>query len=57
MVQVTVPVGAAKLKEPVIKAVNVMGCPTVGLLGEVLTNIVGVVTPRVREIAVEVAVT
>ena len=39
---VTVPVGAARVFEPVINATKVMDCPTVGVAGEALTNIEGV---------------
>ena len=39
---VSVPVGAARVLEPVISATKVIGCPTVGVAGEALTNIEGV---------------
>jgi hypothetical protein len=52
--QLTVPVGAGVPVKPVTVAVNVMDCPTVGLAGEAVTEMVGVNTCKLTAIVDEV---
>ena len=52
--QLTVPVGAGVPEAPVTVTVNVIDCPTVGLAGEAVTEIVGVNTCRLMAIVDEV---
>ena len=52
---VSVPVGAAKELEPVMRAMKVIGCPTVGLDGDELMKTVGVYCPKVRVLGADVA--
>ena len=53
-----VPTGAGLPEVPVIRAVNVIGLPTVWESGEAVpvTEIVGVAVPRITEIGAEVIV-
>ena len=48
------PVGAGVPETPVTVAVNVIDCPTVGLAGEDVTEIVGVNTDKLTAIVDEV---
>ena len=52
--QFIVPVGAGVPETPVTVAVNVIDCPTVGLAGEEITEIVGVSTDKLTAMVDEV---